>query len=304
MTQEAFIEKVKQRYAQADEATLQAVLLTLQDTAFASRLSTSSLATEASNAPSNEHSKPPLKFVGENPSAEAYRKLSLDERGGFKQRLKEQNREWLDEKFSSLSAAWIMVLNGEVIAFDDNLDSYPDIEQIREISSRYGKRPFLFINDLFIAIEESYSHWHPTAYRNDFYPTVSMTLRTSTESIAINADFDTGASSSFVDRDFLVAHHIVERDEDREPDVSRHLSQTFKFFRQPIHVEVTLSTGEAFSRILSLNCVINWKNSPFVQINPKRTALAGRDLFLKLQPAILLDFANRRTTISATPPTA
>jgi len=302
MTHETLIEKVKSRYAQADEATLQAVLLTLQDDAFNVSLATPSLPRETATEPAREISKPPLKFVGENPPPEAFRKLSFDERGELKLQLKAQNWQWLEEKFANLHAAWIMVMDGEVIAFDDNLDSYPQVGQIREIGSRYGKRPFIFINDLFIAIEESRFGWHSTVYHNDFYPTVEITLHAQTASLDLVADFDTGASASFVNRDLLVAHKLVETDEELEPDASRHLGQTFKYFRQQFNVEVILPTGEALSRKLSMNCVTKWDDSPFVQINPHRTALAGRDLFLKLQSAILLDFANRRTKITAPEP--
>ena len=49
MTHETLIEKVKSRYAQADEATLQAVLLTLQDDAFTASPSPS-LPRETANA--------------------------------------------------------------------------------------------------------------------------------------------------------------------------------------------------------------------------------------------------------------
>jgi hypothetical protein len=299
MTREAIIANVKKKYANADEATIDAVLRTLQEAKFDWRLPEQRSAADTAAPQIARNSKPHRQFIGENVAPEEYRKLSIEERGNLKLQLKEQNREWLEEKFSSLQAAWIMVLDGEVIAFDDSLDSYPQIEEIREISSRHGKRPFIFINDLFIAIEESSLNWHSTVYRHDFYPTVTITLRTLTESLTVAADFDTGASSSFVDRDLLIAHHIVEMDEEREPDVSRHLGQTFKYFRQPFDVEVTLPTGEVLGQKLSINCVTGWHNSPFVQINPHRTVLAGRDLFLKLQPSILLDFANRRTKLVA-----
>jgi hypothetical protein len=44
-------------------------------------------------------------------------------------------------------------------------------------------------------------------------------------------------------------------------------------------------------------CVENWRHSPFVAINPNRTALVGRGTMLKLQPMVGLDFANRQTEV-------
>jgi len=43
--------------------------------------------------------------------------------------------------------------------------------------------------------------------------------------------------------------------------------------------------------------VKNWRTSPFVAINPKRTALVGRDTMLQLKPVVSLDFANCQTEV-------
>lgn len=149
MTREAIIENVKKDYALADLATIDAVLKTLRESNgdFYLPFQPSPLIQRAS--------QPQLKFIGENPSAEAYRKLSFDERGALSEKLKEQNCQWLEENFAALQAAWLMVMDGEVIASGDRLNTYPRIEQIREVILRYGKQPFIFINDAFVAVEES-----------------------------------------------------------------------------------------------------------------------------------------------------
>jgi hypothetical protein len=227
MTHEAIIEKVKKKYAGADEATIHAVLQTLQDAKVDLRWPDST-SYSAATTPQASGVSEPLQFVGEHLTLEQYRRLSLSERGALKRQLKQQNREWLEKTFSALRAAWIMVINGEIIAHGASLKDYPSTEKIREIGTRYGKRPFIFVNDLFVAIEESRATWHPTIYD-----------------------------------------------------------------------EVKLPSGEILNRKLTLNCVTNWHLSPFVNINSHRTALAGRDIFLELRPSVTLDFANRRTTISA-----
>jgi hypothetical protein len=298
MTREAIIETVKKKYARADVATIDAVLRALQETDFYLPAPTS-LAHQSVTHQAVVASAPQLNFIGENLSPEAYRKLSFDERGALNERLQEQNRQWLEEKFSRLHAAWLIVMDGEVIASGDSLHNYPRIEQIREIISRYGKQPFIFINDLFVAIEESHSNWNPTVYRRDFYPTVSLTLRTDSGSVEIVADFDTGAASSFIDLDLLLSHQVIDLYESENVVSSKHLGESFRYVSKPINVEIKLSTGEPRTLELPIQCIGNWNGSPFVRINPRRTALAGRDIFLQLQPSILLDFANRRTKISA-----
>jgi hypothetical protein len=298
MTREAIIEKVKKKYAGADEATIHAVLQTLQEAKVDLRWPDLPPAPDVAKKLAIT-SKQPLEFVGENPSPESFRKLSFDERGALNEQLQEQNQQWLAEKFAELNAAWLMVMDGEVIASGDSLRSYPRIEQIQEVISRYGKQPFTFINDLFVAVEESHSQWHTTKYPNDFYPTVSVTLRTDSGSVALVADFDTGAASSFVDYDLLLLHQIIDLRANENVVSSKHIGETFRYVSKPAHVEIKLSNGATLNRELSILCVSNWNNSPFIRINPHRTALAGRDLFLELQPGIFLDFANRRTTISA-----
>jgi len=295
MTREAIIANVKKNYAGADEATIDAVLRTLQETKLDWRLpEQSSVSVSPSPVFDSDFKRP--EFVGEHLTLEQYRKLSLKERGAHQRHLKEQNRAWLGKTFFSLQAAWLMVLDGKIIASGDSLKDYPSTEQIRAIGLRHGKRPFVFINDLLVAIEEG---WHHTVYRDDFYPTVPLVLHNVSDSLEVVADFDTGAASSFADYDLLLSHAIITSEEDEQAEGSQHLSQEFEYVSKTVIVEVKLDSGKILRHNLPILCVPDWKASPFIQVNPHRTALAGRDLFLELQPSILLDFANRRTKLVA-----
>ena len=300
MNLETLIANVKNKYANADEATIDAVLRTLQETKYDWRLPEPLPVSAALKVADNSNH---YEFVGKHLSLEQYRKLSLKERGAFQRQLKGQNRKWLEKKFADLHAAWLMVLDDKIIASGDSLKDYPKTEQIREIGLRHGKRPFVFINDLLVAVEESSILWHRTVYHNDFYPTVSLVLHKDSSFMEIVADFDTGAASSFVNYDLLLSHAIIESEEDEQTEGSQHLSQEFEYISKTITVEVKLPSGEVLSHELPILCVPDWKACPFIRINPHRTALAGRDLFLALQPNILLDFTNRRTTIVASEPT-
>jgi hypothetical protein len=68
---------------------------------------------------------------------------------------KEQNNEWLREKFANLKALWIMVVDGQIKAWEKIMKDYPQPEQIMEICRNTGKYPFIFIDDDRMAIEES-----------------------------------------------------------------------------------------------------------------------------------------------------
>jgi len=90
------------------------------------------------------------------------------ERAANKLRLKNQNREWLLQKFKALRVAWLMVIDGQITASGKTLSDYPTPEQLLEVCHRTGKFPFLFINDELMAIEESGSVWHVTTAPEDF----------------------------------------------------------------------------------------------------------------------------------------
>ncbi len=98
-----------------------------------------------------------MKFVGENLLPEEYERLSFDERGILQWRLKQQNRAWLQKQFAKLGAAWLVVVDGKVIASEKTLENKPMSPQILQICRRTGKFPFMFVNDKFVVIEENAS---------------------------------------------------------------------------------------------------------------------------------------------------
>jgi len=100
-----------------------------------------------------------LEFIGENLPFETIEKLAVKERGALQRSLKEQNKEWLREKFTALNALWVRVMNGQIRAWGKSMKDYPQTEQIMEIYRSTGKYPFIFINDDRMAIEESASVW-------------------------------------------------------------------------------------------------------------------------------------------------
>jgi hypothetical protein len=115
-----------------------------------------------------------LQFVGENLTPEEYEKLTLQERGMLQWRLQMQNHFWLEKTFLKLNAAWLVVVNGQVIASGKSLKNLPMQPQVRRICRRTGKFPFIFVNDKFITIEEIISSWSKTKQAGDYYPTLQV----------------------------------------------------------------------------------------------------------------------------------
>lgn len=166
-------------------------------------------------------SKTKPQFKNCNISVTAYEALSDDEKLKFLDGAENENAEWVKEKFETLHAAWMMVVDGEVAASGESMDSYPNDEDFAQLCQKFGKYPFVFFNPLILAIEEPGGAWHPTVLATvDFYP--------------------------------------IEK---------------------------------------NIFCVLNWMNSPFVQINPNRSALIGRGPLLDLRPKVELDFDNRQTEV-------
>jgi hypothetical protein len=238
-----------------------------------------------------------LQFVGENLTLEEYEHLSLKERGLLNLRLKEKNHQWLQEKFSALKAAWLVVIDGGVIASGKSLKDEPMPPQILEICRSTGKFPFVFINDAFLTIEEGASTWHETNAPDDFYPTLPITLTAPQNDVAIVGDFDTGASHSFADHDFLLAQNLILPESGDAFKSSRHLNQPYFYVTKSVRFK--LSAKSSLTRVAEtkIRCAFDWRLSPFVNINPNRIALIGRDILLELKPKVLLDFEKRQTEI-------
>jgi hypothetical protein len=242
-----------------------------------------------------------LQFKGENLPYETIEKLSVKERGAMQRRLKEQNKKWLQEKYASLNAVWLMVMDGQILAWGKTTKNYPKPAKITEICRKTGKYPFIFINDNVMAIEESASAWHPLE-DNDFYPTVPVSFNSDLGKASLIADFDTGSALSFVNFDFLLARKVVHHEIDEYIENSVHLNQPYECSLKTVTVTMALKSGEAVSLETEVYCVENWSNSPFVKINPNRIALIGRNLLLQFKLSTLLNFDKRQTGILLSPP--
>jgi len=291
---EAVIEDIKADLNHLDETTLQSIREII-DRAKRPRF----LAPEAerrSTVPLIDIEEP-LPFVGENWTLEEFERLSPEERAMRKWRLKEKNQDWLQEQFSTLSAAWVVVVGGKVVASGRNLKKKPLPPQLLKICRRTGKFPFVFVNDRFIAIEESASTWQKTILTDDYYPTLSIIFNSASGIVEVVGDFDTGCSHTFVDYNFLADQKIIQRETIEDFEKHQHLNRDFIYVDKPVRVELPINSSATLILNTLISCVPNWNFSPFVALNPNRTALIGRDILLELKPQVLLDFAKRQTEI-------
>lgn len=296
MSHEVMLEDIKAELDHLDPAALQSIREIINQAK--SPLSARSKAKQSAGMPLIDIEEP-LPFAGENLTPEKHEQLSLKERAVFKRRLKGRNYQWLQAKFSALDAAWLVVVDGQAIASGKSLKDKPRQSQILEICRRTGKFPFVFVNDEFITIEESTSPWHATKQPGDYYPTLPVTLRSASSVVEIVADLDTGASHTFTDYDFLAAKNLIRPEAGDDFETHLHLNRPFDYIDKFVHIELPSRSGKSLVLETWIACVLDWRLSPFVALNPNRTALIGRDILLELKPNVRLDFDKRQTEILA-----
>jgi len=249
-------------------------------------------------APSQERT-PSLTFQGENISLEEYEQLPDDEKVRHAADAQERNREWLEQKFKELQASWLMVVDGEVVAYGSPKD-YPSEEEFLELCHRTGKLPYVFDNPFELLIEESCG-WHSTVYQTDYYPTVSVTLSSAQASLAVEADLDTGARAVYVDVNLLLSAGVLAVPPFLRAQ-GRHLGLPYEYARRRFQIELTDEAGTTRTVEWEVYCVFDWARSPFVRVNQSRQSLVGRGVLLELQPKIDLDFRALLTQVHHQPP--
>lgn len=238
----------------------------------------------------------PLAFVGENLTLEEFERLSMQERALLQRRLREQNQRWLQEKFEELGVAWLAVVDGKIIASGKTRKTKPLPPQTLEISQRTGKFPFIFANDKLMVIEEGVTAWQTTTQPGDYYPSFQLKIG-SDAAFEVIGDLDTGSTHTFFDYDSLIAQNIIRPEARDYLEIHHHLNRPFVYVDKLVRIELPAAPDETRFLETLICCVQDWQTSPFVKINPNRTALIGRDIMLELKPRVLLDFDKRQTEI-------
>ncbi len=264
MTVDEILKEVEKRLGELDEKAREAVKLAVE------------LAQEKAPKEPTE----PI-WQGENPPFDEMAKLDIEGRSRIMNELEERNKEWLLRKCEELGAMWLLVVDGQIYAHGKNLaDNPPTEEEILDLAQQTGKLPLFFIHPALLWVEET--SWHPTIYASDVYPTIRCRFHSDSASWVTTADFDTGSASTFVSYEALSAQGIMQL---LPSDVIRqmmHLGQVFRFFVRTLELSLLANDGSERTVRLRTLCVLNWRQSPFVAVNPNRTALVGRDICLRL----------------------
>jgi hypothetical protein len=241
-----------------------------------------------------EHLKESRKFEGENPTLSEYEKLSIQQQCELQDAAAKWNDSWIRQKFAELNATWLFVIDGDVIAYGSDLSSYPEDDFIDSICQQTGKFPFVFIDERELMIEES-TVWHTTNRENDWYPTLELTISEKSASVDIIGDFDTGAIMIFADIEFLQTAQVVKLRRAQVVRSAFHFNRRYMYIPMRFTIALQDASGIIRESRQTINCVLNWQQSPFIQVNPNRTALIGREVLLEIKPKVLLDFLRNVT---------
>jgi hypothetical protein len=277
LTVDEILAEVEKRMGALDERTKQAVTLALQ------------LA--------EQHGLP--KWQGENPTWDEWQRMSEEERQATMDELEQRNRVWLEWMRQTLQAEWLLVVDGKIVRYGASWNEYPSDDALEALIQQLGKVPLLFAADPLI--EET--AWSPTCYPDDFYPTLSVTFQgLAGQRITLVADFDTGSRHTFADADLLQRQGIIALPLTTLWAVGWHLNRPFRYTPKSLIVILTAADGTQKMTSQTILCVRNWQQSPFVAVNPNRTALVGRSLCLATQVKITLDFAQQITLVQVGTP--
>jgi hypothetical protein len=272
ITVDEILAEVEKRMGALDERTKQAVTLALQ------------LA--------EQHGLP--KWRGENPTWDEWQRMSEEERQSVMDELEQRNRVWLEWMRRTLQAEWLLVVDGKIVRYGASWNEYPSDDALEALIQQLGKVPLLFAADPLI--EET--AWSPTRYPDDFYPTLSVTFQgLAGQGITLVADFDTGSRHTFADADLLQRQGVIHLLPTTLWAVGWHLNRPFRYTPKSLIVILTAADGTQKTTSQTILCVRNWQQSPFVAVNPNRTALIGRSLCLATQVKITLDFAQQVTSV-------
>jgi len=140
ITQEGILEKVRQRLGALEGNAEQAVAEAL-----------AILNESRQTLPQQTEAQ----FVSANVSFSQYKVWSPEERFQYLNDAQKNNTAWIERQFEELSAVWLMVIDGQVVAHDADFQNLLKPQEFKALCQKYGKYPFVFFHSRLFMIEET-----------------------------------------------------------------------------------------------------------------------------------------------------
>lgn len=186
------------------------------------------------------------------------------------------NRSWIHEYMAKNNLAWIMVCKSEVVAQSETMDTFPDARQRMRYAKRHKGIPFIYGPR--IVSEERI----PSApLYLEYYPIVPYSVAGSVK----EGNLDTGTNIS------LMSDQVLKPQSAPTLQSDIHLDEEFYYSMQVSDIKLH-DHGDQRTSIpirLPIAVVESWDRSPWVRVNPDRTAVFGRNLFAKKDLRIRLE---------------
>jgi CheY-like chemotaxis protein len=198
---------------------------------------------------------------------------------------------WITADMAQRNWVWCVAIGIALVAGSSDLADFPNERDLLELGEKYNLIPFAYGG--MSSPEEmpgpgptSRASWSKTSYSNDWYPTFHARVNGND----VEADFDTGAYCTYVPDD-LVRKGLWNFSRD-----GTHLGKPYKYFTKTVPFEVIDQAGVSSVREVAVAVVESWQETGFIDANPNRRCLVGRDLLRNFPVVIVLD-SGLRTTI-------
>jgi hypothetical protein len=207
----------------------------------------------------------------------------------LKERVWDENENWIREQIEQHDAAWILVCNRKILKWSKSIKEYPSRDELKEVANKYNLFPFVFARPPLI--EES--SWNKIN-TNDYYPTLKISVD---KKLDLIGDMDTGSPITALNMEQLISSGNIRPDliDTLERDIFH--DEYYEYSIEPIYIQITDETGKKKSKHITCECVKDWYKSLFCKVNPNRQALIGRDLLLEFPIEVKLDGKKKKTYV-------
>lgn len=193
---------------------------------------------------------------------------------------------WLNAHMKIQKLAWVVFAGDDVIAGSDNIDEFPDEDELTAMGKEHGAIPFAYAQTMCPEIVE----WSSSKTSDTYYPKVKIEIDGQT----LTDDFDTGAEASHFS-DLIIQKGYL--DFARQADTGVHTGYCYQYFTKKLDVGLYSSCGTLMSNKMTICVVQNWRKSSFTKISDTRQALIGRDILRKFDIQVILDSKHKKTYI-------
>ena len=227
-------------------------------------------------------------------------RLSQQEQLQVRDRVEELHGDWIREELEHRRVAWIVTMGSEIMLESKDLFNTPTLEDVMPLARQKDAVPFLFMK--LGPIEELRATWSDCGtvdHFKDWYPTIHIRIsdasRPGHDPLEFIADFDTGNPYIHLDGDILWDRGITREFNffNRQRDSFHEMEYTY--YPSHVFLEIMEEDRPVVEMTTQVNCVLDWKRSPFVIANPNRTAFVGRQVFKFSDFSAILDGTNHVT---------